>query len=534
MPTNEFKEIISKLKFADVEVRMQAMNRLLQYRDPGILDVLLDVATSDEDYQVAYEARKALHELGTQPEFKIPLLNTLAGSTPLIQKEIVAEVLRNHKDLQVVNALITVYEQYPDNFHFREVVAWSLANFDLVRAKTYFSQEKINIIVAEDEPDIRELICFTLRFSGWTVMGTSNGEGAYACTKIFEPDLVLLDVRMPRMTGYDACRLIKKDADVQHIPVVFLSAKGQDGEIETGLAAGAEEYLLKPFAPDQLTERIKSILAKYELGIYKEQSMNKPDDKSDIDFLVQEVKQLRKERIDLLRRLSQTQEQSDKTSNGQFPLAELSRITNGIVHDMRNGMGIIRNTVGFMSDDLANTPHEKDIRKISRSLDFCEVVLRNLSALGGQDILNPQQVNLETVIREIFFMLENKLVDIKLVIDSGGEQPVILADEGHMKQVFMNLIKNAGEAMSDGGTLTCRFHKEGDMMRIEIQDTGHGISEENQQRLFREFFTTKERGYGIGLFIVHTIVQRHGGEISVKSKNGEGTVFTLLMPVEVK
>jgi signal transduction histidine kinase len=262
--------------------------------------------------------------------------------------------------------------------------------------------------------------------------------------------------------------------------------------------------------------------------------MEKDDRREDIELLVNEVKKLRKERSDLLRRLTQTQEQSSPISNNQFPLAEFSRITDGIVHDMRNGMGIIRNTVGFMSDDLANTPHEKDIRKISRSLDFCEVVLRNLSALGGQDVLNPQQVNLETVVREIFFMLESKLVDIKLVIDSGGEPAVILADEGHMKQVFMNLIKNAGEAMSDGGTLTCRFRLEGDMMRIEIQDTGHGISEENQQRLFREFFTTKERGYGLGLFIVHTIVQRHGGEISVKSKNGEGTVFTLLMPVEVK
>lgn len=249
----------------------------------------------------------------------------------------------------------------------------------------------------------------------------------------------------------------------------------------------------------------------------------------DIQFLVDQVKQLRKERVDLLHRLSQ----ASQSRGGQFPLAELSRITDGIVHDMRNGMGIIRNTIGFMSDDLANTPHEKDIRKIARSLDFCEVVLRNLSALGGQDILNPQPVDLEAVIHEIFFMLENKLVDVKLVIENNGEKPVVLASEGHMKQVFMNLIKNAGEAMPDGGTLTCRFYKEGGMMRIEIQDTGYGITEENQQRLFRDFFTTKERGYGLGLFIVHTIVERHGGKISVKSKVGEGTVFTLLMPVEV-
>lgn len=200
---------------------------------------------------------------------------------------------------------------------------------------------------------------------------------------------------------------------------------------------------------------------------------------------------------------------------------------------MHNGMGVIQHTIGLMKNDLADTPHAKNILKISRSLDFCEVVLRNLSALGGSDLFSPTKVNLEAIAREIFFMLENKLVDVKLVIDTAGEKPVILADEGHMKQVFMNLIKNAGEAMPDGGTLTCRFHKEADTMRVEIQDTGHGLTEENQQRLFREFFTTKTRGYGLGLFIVHTLVERHGGKISVQSKIGEGTVFTLLMPVKV-
>jgi CheY-like chemotaxis protein len=77
------------------------------------------------------------------------------------------------------------------------------------------------------------------------------------------PDLILMDVRMPKMTGYDACRAMKADPILKDIPVVFLSAKGQDSEIQTGLDAGAEEYLLKPFAPDQLTERVKVILSKF-------------------------------------------------------------------------------------------------------------------------------------------------------------------------------------------------------------------------------------------------------------------------------
>ncbi|RME88139.1 MAG: response regulator [Anaerolineae bacterium] len=119
------------------------------------------------------------------------------------------------------------------------------------------------ILIAEDERDIRDLVAFTLRFAGYQVVAAANGEEALELTRDEAPDLVLLDVRMPRMTGYDVCRAIKSDPQLKDIPVVFLSAKGQESEIRAGLDAGAEEYLLKPFAPDELTERVRQILARF-------------------------------------------------------------------------------------------------------------------------------------------------------------------------------------------------------------------------------------------------------------------------------
>jgi CheY-like chemotaxis protein len=118
------------------------------------------------------------------------------------------------------------------------------------------------ILIAEDERDIRDLIAFTLRFAGYEVLTANNGEEAVAMTQKEMPDLVLTDVRMPKMTGYEACKLIKADPHTQHIPVVFLSAKGQEAEVQSGMAAGADEYLLKPFAPDQLTRKVAEILSK--------------------------------------------------------------------------------------------------------------------------------------------------------------------------------------------------------------------------------------------------------------------------------
>lgn len=121
------------------------------------------------------------------------------------------------------------------------------------------------ILVAEDERDIRELIAFTLSFAGHEIIQAANGEEALRLCKNDVPDLVMTDVRMPKMTGYEVCRAIKDDPATQHIPVVILSAKGQDEEIEQGKSAGADDYILKPFAPDELAQRIAAILTK--LGI---------------------------------------------------------------------------------------------------------------------------------------------------------------------------------------------------------------------------------------------------------------------------
>ena len=119
------------------------------------------------------------------------------------------------------------------------------------------------ILVAEDERDIRDLITFLLRFSNHDVISATNGEEAVTLAQQDIPDLILMDVRMPRMTGYEACAVLKADPRFSNVPIIFLSAKGQESEIQTGLQVGAEEYLLKPFAPFQLMARIQTILAQH-------------------------------------------------------------------------------------------------------------------------------------------------------------------------------------------------------------------------------------------------------------------------------
>ena len=119
--------------------------------------------------------------------------------------------------------------------------------------------EKKKILVAEDEPDIRDLIAISLRYADYEVVEAIDGEEAVHKALGELPDLILLDVRMPNMNGYEACNLLKASDSTREIPVIFLSARGQESEIKRGLELGAEEYILKPFAPDELYRRVDSI-----------------------------------------------------------------------------------------------------------------------------------------------------------------------------------------------------------------------------------------------------------------------------------
>jgi DNA-binding response OmpR family regulator len=135
--------------------------------------------------------------------------------------------------------------------------------FDSGSVEQFMPGEK-KILVAEDETDIRKLITFSLQYAGYEVIEALDGEEAINKARDEQPDLILLDVKMPKVNGYEACTVLKDHCSTQGIPIVFLSARGQEAEIRRGLALGAEEYILKPFAPDELYRRVGSILARQE------------------------------------------------------------------------------------------------------------------------------------------------------------------------------------------------------------------------------------------------------------------------------
>jgi DNA-binding response OmpR family regulator len=126
--------------------------------------------------------------------------------------------------------------------------------------------ESARIVVADDEPDIRRLVSFTLRRRGYEVLEAENGEEALALVLAEQPHLVVLDVMMPRMTGHEVARALRARPETAEIPILMVSAKGQEVEVRDGLASGASGYLIKPFAPRDLADRVGALLAERRTG----------------------------------------------------------------------------------------------------------------------------------------------------------------------------------------------------------------------------------------------------------------------------
>lgn len=237
------------------------------------------------------------------------------------------------------------------------------------------------------------------------------------------------------------------------------------------------------------------------------------------------------ERIEMERTLRSTQEQLLQSEK----LAAMGRLTSQIAHELNNPLFGIMNTLELLKTEI--TPENKRRKLLDMSLSETvrlAEMLRKMLSFSKPDQEEKGPVNINTIIDELLMLHEKQLQEnsIKIKTELAEALPEINASRNQMRQVFLNMISNAKDAMPEGGTLTFRsWHKDKNVF-IEITDTGQGISEENINRIFDSFFTTKDtvKGVGLGLSVCYGFIKDHGGDIKVKSRAGQGTTFTISLP----
>jgi len=364
------------------------------------------------------------------------------------------------------------------------------------------------------------------------------------------PDLILLDIMMPGLDGYDVCRKLKADEKTCGISIIFLTALDNDTDEAKGLELGAVDYISKPFSPAIVNHRVKTQL---ELKQHRDQLQNLVDAKT-------------QELTDAYKDLKQVHDQMLQ----QEKMASIGQLAAGVAHE-------INNPAGFIGSNLNSL--QKYVDKLKQGIAFMEQALKSV---GDPDIatqlkqmkrklkLDFVQEDIDDLITEskdgierIALIVMNlksfsraeddtlKLTDLqeclegslniawneikyKAKVEKNYQQlPPIKCLPQQLSQVFVNLMVNAAQAIEAQGVITVSTHQEKDWAVVEISDNGSGISPENLERIFEAFYTTKEdgKGTGLGLSICHDILQKHQGTISVVSKIGEGTCFTIKLPM---
>ena len=223
-------------------------------------------------------------------------------------------------------------------------------------------------------------------------------------------------------------------------------------------------------------------------------------------------------------------------------LASIGRLAAGTAHEINNPLAIINEKAGLLKDTIT-LKDDSDRRpeylalidSVLGSVDRCKKITHRLLGFARHMNIGHEEIDMRGLIDEAVGFLEKEAIyrDVRISVESTTDSPVIESDRGQLQQVLLNLVNNAIGAVDKGGQIDIRLDLAGDRnLSVAVSDNGSGISPQNLERIFEPFFTTKEgSGTGLGLSITYGIVKKLGGEISVKSDVGQGTVFTVLLPL---
>jgi len=370
------------------------------------------------------------------------------------------------------------------------------------------------ILVTDDDPLALKAAEHLLSSVGYEVFTASNGEETLRLAEIHPLDLILLDVILPDIEGTEVCRRIKADPLTAGIFIVLLSGirTGSDEQAQ-GMEGGADGYIARPITNRELLARIQAYLRIKTA----EQALKKYSEHLE-DVVSERTRELRDMQEHLLR---------------QEKLAVLGQMAGSVGHELRNPLAVISNAVYLLKQILpeANEKVKEYLSIIQNETRTSDKIITDLLNFARVISVERESFSVPKLVQrtlERFPPPDSVLVSL----DFPKDLPNAFADPSQVEQVLGNLVLNACQAMATGGKLTISAQKEKEMLAIAVQDTGAGISPENMGKLFEPLFTTKTKGIGLGLAVSQKLADANSGRIEVESQPGQGSTFTVYLPVK--
>lgn len=361
------------------------------------------------------------------------------------------------------------------------------------------------VLVIDDEADIVESLQVMLRKRGFEALCAADGASGLLLAQREKPDLILCDVMMPAMNGFEVCRQLKASSETNAIPVLLLTALNQMDDKIKGLDAGADDFITKPFNDSELRARVTAFLRSKQLH-----------DELDASY----------------RRLQELEQMRDA-------------LTGMIVHDLKAPLTAITGGLGIFIDYLGKESLvPADIQKLVRNafssskrlVGLIQDILDVSRMEQSQLPLKKSPTDLKAMVEQAVQMLspaaDNAKVALAMALPAGDVHATV--DGSLIERVLVNLISNSLKFTPPGGKIAVSLTPAPDL-RICVSDTGIGVPKEHLEKIFDKFFQSSghevsRKGQGLGLAFCRMAVESHGGKIWVESEQGKGSRFFVTLP----
>ncbi|MEM9955447.1 MAG: hybrid sensor histidine kinase/response regulator [Chloroflexota bacterium] len=375
-----------------------------------------------------------------------------------------------------------------------------------------------SILIVDDEPNNLKVLHNLLTQNGYDVRAARDGKTALQAAEMTQPDLILLDIKMPNMTGYEVCEILKDNSDLADIPVIFISALNNVTDIVKAFEVGGVDYVTKPFQFEEVLARVNNHLT----IVYQQRQL-----------------QSQTEQIEAMRQRDQVQFKKLTDMREQFVQAA--------THDLKNPLAIVMGCADLMGR-MPTVRGDANLREcvdsvLSASKEMMTLVTGMLDLVKMQTTLtlNLQPVNLADFVGEAVATatIRANERDIDLRYTSTEDNIPVRIDSQLMQRVIDNLISNAIKYSPNESVVEVRVQIENQHAVMHVIDNGFGIAEDQISYLFEPFYRGLKRdgdrqieGTGLGLSIVKELVEQHNGHVTVKSKIKEGSTFSLYLHLD--
>jgi signal transduction histidine kinase len=374
------------------------------------------------------------------------------------------------------------------------------------------AHEPVNILMVDDQPDKLLSYEIILRELGENLIMAGSGREALEHLLHTDVALILLDVSMPEIDGFELATLIRQHPRYQQIAIIFISAIHHTYLDQLkGYEHGAIDYITVPIIPDLLRAKVRVFVELY------------------------------RKTIALRREMAERQRLEREAQRAQH-FALLGRLAAGVSHEIRNPLSAIFLNVDVLEEELRQ-PSPENASELTQALTEIKTQLARLDDLL-QDYLSlarvatiertPQDLGVAVQAWAQEWLLLAIPQEVRLQLEGMEHLDTVLFHASTLRRAILNLVQNALDAMPQGGTLTLRGEGTATQVQLQVRDTGSGIPTEQLPHLFEPLYTTKPEGTGLGLYIMQEIVSAHGGKVMVESAVGQRTTFTLILPRAVE